>query len=109
MSYDIHITRKNNWLDEIGPRISLEEWVAYVAGDPEIGHDAENGPEDFLYLGHPDGPWALWWNPRGEIMTSRVDDAILAKLIRIAASLEARVIGDDGEHYVKVGESAIRE
>lgn len=60
MSYDIHITRKKDWSDDEGPEISLEEWVAYVAGDPEIEQDTENDPEDFLFLAHPDGPWGLW-------------------------------------------------
>lgn len=40
-------------------------------------------------------------------MTSRVDDVILAKMIVIAARLNARVIGDDGEHYVKLGDEPI--
>jgi hypothetical protein len=107
VSYDIHITRKKYWSDSEGPIISLDEWVSYVATDPEIVHDDDNESEDFLYISHPDGPWALWWNPRGEIMTSSVDDATMAKLIAIALALEAWVLGDDDEQYIRVGESPL--
>jgi len=107
VSYDIHITRKKYWSDSEGPMISLDEWISYVERDPEIVHDDENEAEDFLYVAHPEGPWALWWNPRGEIMTSSVDDATMAKLIAIALALEARVLGDDDEQYIRVGESPI--
>ena len=33
MSDCLHVTRKQRWADDDGPRITLEEWTAYVAGD----------------------------------------------------------------------------
>jgi hypothetical protein len=35
VGYDVHITRKENWFDENGPAISLDEWAA-VDPDPKI-------------------------------------------------------------------------
>ena len=39
MGYEIHITRKTEWFDEDGPEISLEDWKAYIASDPEMRLD----------------------------------------------------------------------
>lgn len=103
MSYDLHVTRKAHWADVDGPGISLAEWTTFAAGDPELVPDPDNDVEDFLWIAHPGGPWALWWNARGEIMTSSVDEPVLGKLLAIAAALGARVLGDDDEHYVAVG------
>ena len=36
MGYEVHITRKTNWFDEEGPRISEDEWRAYVDSDSEM-------------------------------------------------------------------------
>ncbi|WP_261336583.1 hypothetical protein [Rhizobium leguminosarum] len=37
MGYDLHITRKVNWFDA-SPSITLDDWLEYVANDPEIQH-----------------------------------------------------------------------
>ncbi len=39
MGYDLHITRAENWLDSEAMPISLDEWSAYVAADPEMRMD----------------------------------------------------------------------
>lgn len=39
MGYDLHITRKSEWLDESGPEFSLAEWKAYVSGDDQFTLD----------------------------------------------------------------------
>ena len=36
MGYDVHITRKKEWSDEDGPRITEDEWQAYVASDADM-------------------------------------------------------------------------
>jgi hypothetical protein len=36
MGYDVHITRKKFWADEHGLEITAEEWLQYVAGDPNF-------------------------------------------------------------------------
>lgn len=98
MGYDLHITRREFWFDEEGEAISLDEWQRYVESDPEIHGDPENpGPENYVIVSHPER-WPLWWY-RGEIMTKNPDEKAVAKLVKISASLRARVVGDDGEVY----------
>lgn len=100
MGYDLHITRKQFWSDENGPIISLEEWQNYVASDRDIQSDPENpGPKSYIIISHPER-WPLWWNKRrGEIYTKNPDKFVVAKLVQIARSLNARVLGDDDEVY----------
>ncbi len=98
MGYDLHITRKEFWADEDGPVIPFEEWANHVEADPDIEQDADNGKHDFLYVRHPEGPVPLWWN-EGEVYTKSPDKHTVRKLIEIAQSLGARVLGDDGESY----------
>jgi hypothetical protein len=99
MGYDLHITRKEFWADDEGPVISLDEWRAYVETDPEVAQDPDNGPGDFLYIDHPAAPHPLWWGNGGEVYTKNPDKAAVRKLIQTARSLNARVVGDDGEAY----------
>lgn len=99
MGNDLHITRKDNWSDEDGPIITLDEWMAYVVGDVEIQDDNENGPEDFVYVAHPNGPVPLWWGKDGEIYSKNPDKFTVKKLLEIADHFSAAVQGDDGEEY----------
>ena len=36
MGYELHITRRKDWADDEGPEITLAEWLALVADDPEL-------------------------------------------------------------------------
>ncbi|MGA2498431.1 MAG: hypothetical protein ABSH20_11855 [Tepidisphaeraceae bacterium] len=36
MGYDLHITRAANWIDSKKKPITLNQWKAYVASDPEM-------------------------------------------------------------------------
>jgi hypothetical protein len=99
MGYDLHITRREYWIDDDGPSIALQEWQNYVAGDPDISTDAENpGPENYIVTLQSDR-WPLWWDKRGEVFTKNPDDRLIAKMVAIAAKLDARVLGDDEEIY----------
>ena len=99
MGYELHITRRDDWADDDGPSITLEEWVKYVASDPEMKADAENPtPDNAIYLG-PTEEWPFWWVKRGEIQTKNSTPEVIAKMVAIARSLGARVQGDDGEVY----------
>jgi hypothetical protein len=99
LGYDLHITRKEFWSDENGPVITLEEWAAYVASDPTVRPDPDNpGIENYVVTSEA-GNWPLWWNPSGEIFTKNPDDHAIAKMVRIARALDARVLGDDEEIY----------
>src|SRR5687768_5963785 len=99
MGYDLHVTRKEFWSDDDGPIISLEEWMTYVARDPDLEPDWENpGPENARLVAHPD-QWPIWWRDTGEIYAKNPDPFVVAKLVQIARALGARVLGDDDEIY----------
>ena len=100
MGYDAHITRKKFWADTEGPRITAQEWLAYVATDPQLRLDPASKRHNVTILGiqsqYPE-PWLEWFED--DIYTKNPDEAILGKMLQIASALGARVQGDDGEIY----------
>ena len=97
--YDAHLTRKTNWFDAVGPRISFADWLSYVRRDPQVKRDPLNTRNDFIVT-LPGESFPIWFNPDlGEVYTKDPSDLALAKLIDIAKGLHARVQGDDGEFY----------
>lgn len=99
MGYDVHITRKKNYADEGGPDITWDEWKAYVGRDAELRLAPELGKHMVamnIKCQYPD-PWLEWFE--GSIDTKNPDEAILAKMLQIAAALNAKVQGDDGDVY----------
>ena len=99
MGYDLHVTRKSFWADEVGPVITIEEWLAYVNSDPTLTPDSRNGPHMVLWNGPSkyEEPW-IDWN-EGELYTKNPDPPLIGKLLEIATALNARVRGDDNEVY----------
>jgi hypothetical protein len=99
MGYDIHITRKEYWVEEDGPAISLEEWLAYVASDADLRLSPERKTMAVMTVAASKYPtaWLDW--VRGDIYTKNPDEPILAKMLQIASVLGAKVQGDDGEFY----------
>jgi hypothetical protein len=116
MGYDVHIIRAAEWSESEATPITLEEWLAYVAPDPEMRLDG------FAEARTPDGRvirvegaglsvWTAWpgegegdnhaWMDyrRGRIVVKNPDPAILTKMCAIAERLTAKVQGDDGESY----------
>lgn len=100
MSYDAHITRKKFYADPEGPPITAQEWLAYVATDPQLRLDPSSKRHNATILGiqsqHPE-PWLEWFED--DIYTENPDEAVLGKMLQIASALGARVQGDDGEIY----------
>jgi hypothetical protein len=106
VGYDLHITRRKNW-SEAGNDITAEEWLAYVAKDPELSLSPENGPQFALWSGkskHAD-PWLDWFN--GNIYAKNPDEVLIDKMVAIGRSLNAQVQGDDGEIYRSAHEPPI--
>ncbi len=101
MGYDLHITRKDCWADEEDKSsISRDEWKAYVETDPEITLDPDNPFEDYFLYIRAEENWPLWFNPRlGNIYTKNPPTDVIEKIVTIAATLKARVQGDDQEFY----------
>jgi len=105
MGYDVHITRAEQWSENEDAVISLEEWERCVEEDPELIPDPDNGMPMAVWTAHPNGakawPWLSWQD--GNITSKNPDDALLEKMLSIAASLDAKVQGDDGEVYPLAG------
>jgi len=106
VGYDLHITRRKDW-SEAGNDITVEDWLAYVAKDPELSPFPGNSAHMARWSGkskYPD-PWLNWFN--GNIYTKNPDEALIDKMVAIARSLNARVQGDDGEIYRSAHEPPI--
>jgi hypothetical protein len=104
MGYDLHITRKEFHADSDGPEITADEWMAYIASDPELRLAPECGKHHAMLRiqsKYPE-PWLDWFG--GCVYTKNPDKAIVAKMIQIAERLNARVQGDDGEFYEDTSE-----
>ena len=115
MGYDVHITRADNWTESRTRPIALDEWTSYVRSDPEMRLDnsAELEVEGNVmsyeneglavwveYSGHGvDGNRAWFDYSEGRIVVKNPDEEILGKMKQIAAGLNGRVIGDEGEVY----------
>lgn len=97
--YDLHVTRKEFWANESGPKITFVEWKAYVRSDRQIARDIKNGEEDFL-VSLSKETFPVWYNSElGEIYTKNPSKNAIRKFIEIAKKLKAKVQGDDGELY----------
>ena len=98
MGYDLHITRRRDW-SEAGNDITAEEWLACLGKDSELLLFTEDGPYFARWNGKsnlPD-PWLDWH--KGCIFSKNPDEALIDKMVAIAAQLHAQVQGDDGEIY----------
>jgi len=120
MGYDVHITRKENWFDESGPRIDIDEWEAVVLSDPDMRLDGyasavvgngsvlrieSNGLAVWTaYAGNGiDGNMAWLDFRQGNIVVKNPDGAILRKMWLLAQRLDAKVQGDECEAYGEDG------
>jgi hypothetical protein len=116
MGDDVHITKKENWSDEHGPAISLEEWIELVESDPEMGLDgfAEAATNDGRILRIKMAGLSVWtayskngqegnqawfglWG--GNVVVKNPDSEIRRKMYALARILSAKVQGDEGEIY----------
>lgn len=99
MGYDLFITRKKDLDDEDGPLITAEEWLAYVATDPQLRLD-QNSESHLvkLEIQSEDSDPILEW-AEGDIYTKDPDLPIVAKMLQIASALSAKVQGLDGEIF----------
>ena len=117
MGYDLHITRNvEPSEDDFDGDIDAAEWQSYVESDPSLrpdGYAAARGPNGetlrvksdgiTVWTDHPtaNGEHGLAWLQQrgGEICVKNPDREFLAKMLSIAADLNAIVVGDDGEVY----------
>ena len=122
MGYDLHITRKEFWHDEIQPEsdITLQEWVDYIGQDNQLelsndlqvkvpGNEVEKqvAPGFCYWTHHPENNKPTLCFSDGIISTKNPDENTIRKLIEIALKLNAHVQGDDGEIYELSGQGKI--
>ncbi len=109
MGYDIHITRKDEWHDEHGEEIELEEWLAVVDLDPHLQPHEEMAATDssaVVWIAE-DGTEQMWfWMSEGNVMGKNPRPAALAKMYEISEKLNARLMGDEGEIYDAEGQAS---
>jgi hypothetical protein len=116
MGYELHIVRQDNYQDEEEEsKISLDEWLSYVASDKEL--ELTNGFEMKIpgfktswteskgfcnWLGHSqfDKENMPWFDYScGCISAKYPDNETIKKMINISSALNAKVRGDDFEYY----------
>ena len=103
MGYNLYVTRSEDWSDENGPKISQEEWLAYVASDPELRIDESMGSDMAIWSGpsQHELPWIQWSD--GLLESKYPDPPLIEKLVSVAAALAATVQGEEGERYLAGG------
>ncbi|CAB3810056.1 hypothetical protein LMG28614_07190 [Paraburkholderia ultramafica] len=116
MGYDVHITRKENWFDESGPKIGIDEWKALVQSDPDMRLDgcasAVVGDGSVLRIDNTGlAVWtahtgsgvsgnAAWFDFRqGNVVVKNPDGENLRKMWQLAQMLDSKVQGDECKVY----------
>ena len=125
MGYDLHIVRNEQWWDEeVGGGIPLAEWSSFVETDDTMRMDnlAEVKLPDGSTLRTESEGLAVWTEYAGNevdgnqawfafrddaIVVKNPDQDILAKMLEVAASLNAKIVGDDGEEYVSPSDHGV--
>jgi hypothetical protein len=51
MGYELHITRREFWARRGGPDIDLQEWLDYLARDPEFRQEPSGSEGYAIYMG----------------------------------------------------------
>jgi hypothetical protein len=110
VGYDLHVIRGEDWCEPV--EIPAEDWRVAVdaardlrmTGFVEVTTPAgatlryEN-PGLAEWFGHPSGVAVPFSFDRGQVVVKDPDPPTIARLIELAARLDARVQGDDGEFY----------
>jgi len=108
MSYYVTITRNPSPYWHSGPLISEAEWREAALAEPGIRPplDAEEGdPDDLIWAGHPKYPAVSFQWFDGQIEARSPDELTLALLARMAAKVNANLIGEDGQRFDSSGKS----
>jgi hypothetical protein len=119
MGYNLYITRASSSLETAEHPIPEAEWKTIVESDPSL----KVSPEDYferrtddsgierIYLviwqEHPDG--VPFWLDDGAIKTKNPDDKTVEKMVQLAGSLGARVLGEEDEEYLAGGKTVTKQ
>ena len=104
MAYDLHVVRTANWFDAETNPITKEDIESLLLADPDLSWSEDfidmrvDGVVTRFHLIEWKGNPIFWWY-KNEIRFNSLDEKGQIKLIEIANTLNASVVGDDGEHY----------
>ncbi|NIF85411.1 hypothetical protein F3J24_18040 [Comamonas sp. Tr-654] len=107
MAYDLHLVRTNDWLDAADVPVTKADVDALILSDAELSWSADyvdmqvDGEVKRFHLIDWKGEPFFWWY-QDQIKFNSPDQSALIKLVRMAETLNAVVVGDDGEHYALV-------
>jgi hypothetical protein len=103
VGYDLHITRRKDWLDE-GDDISFDEFVAYLRRDPEFTYPGQLGDDSADWRSPRTGydSWLCW--DEGQVYTKNPEPEFIDKMVVVAKTLGAKIQGDEGEVYLSATE-----
>lgn len=104
MAYDLHLVRTSDWLEAAEAPVTKADVDALILSDPELSWSTDyidmkvDGEIKRFHLIDWRGEPFFWWY-QDQIKFNSSDQAALIKLIGMADTLSAAVVGDDGEHY----------
>ena len=106
MGYDLHIVRTNDWTDAAESPILKNEVASLIEADPEMDWSSTEFVDSVGDGGEAVRlPFIKWrgtsyflWD-RNQIICKNPDEKLIAKMIKMADLLQAKVVGDDGERY----------
>jgi len=109
MSYNLHISRKEFYVNEDGEDIKQEDFDECIKGE-----DIEKvGDDEYVWRDVSDKDLegvSFWYeNEFGSITTKNPELKTIKKMCILAKKLKAEVQGDDGEIYDENGDSKHRE
>jgi hypothetical protein len=106
VGYDIHIVRTNNWLEAESDPICKEDVDRMIASDPELQWSTADYVDVREVGGIIKRYYAILWNRspaflwcKAEISCSNPTKQQIIKMIQVARTLGAKVIGDEQEEY----------
>ncbi|WP_411347983.1 hypothetical protein [Paenibacillus sp. WLX2291] len=110
MSYDLHITRAQEFYESTKYPITLEELQHYFAGQDDFSYQKEITSGGGPFTISMEGNFFVWKTEEDEIeipfryfdgrlIVSGGDEWVVPKMKEIASALNAYVVGDDGERY----------
>lgn len=97
MSYHLYIKRNSQHKDRVG-EIALRDWLAAVERDDAFSFIVNEGDSgSAIFDGAKDPEQMIWSN--GNIDVDTPSEPMLAKMVELANSLDAKIVGPTGDSY----------
>jgi hypothetical protein len=104
MGYDLTLTRGRFAWENAGVEITTADVRALIAADSSLAEtSAGDGLIGVHWLTHPAGDRVVFWLLDGNLVARNPDRTTITRMVDLAARLDARVIGDNGEIHARDG------